>query len=398
MRTKLLVLLAWILLLPACATWQAPAEIDAAEFRERASVEENEGVTVRALVLTQTDGERLLGADVFSLGIEPVWLEVTNDGDQALTMLQSGADPDYFSPLEVSWSLHSSFAGRKNRAIDQHLQDVAFRRGPIYPGETRAGVIFTNPHHGVKLLNIDVMGENRFIPFTLFLPIPEADGSLRERREWAYGAGEMTDFSDEQAFREALDNWFASDAMAASNQLTQPLTLVWVGRPRDLGAALVRRGYRWGPLTQDLEQRLLGSPPDFVLRKTGQAGVPANWIRLWALPMSFQGRPVLVAQTGAPRGGRFASAVMGPEDEPAVDEVRDMVVQDMLYSGGMAKLAVFPRPVLPEELKQVTDGRVAVLFVAARPRGLADVRISDWERVDWAVEPAPYQTIPATQR
>ena len=378
------------LTLSACATWQAPDPVDPGEFRQRAAVAERQGVTVRALVLDRDYGQRLLGADVFALNIEPVWLEISNGSGQPLTLLQSGADPDYYSPLEVSWSLHSTFGGSNNEAIDRHLQAVAYPRGPMLPGETRSGVIFTNPHHNVKFLNVDMFGENRFIPFAFFLPIPAADGTLDEPQPWRYDADEMTDYGDEQTFSEALRSWFARELMEPSSRMTQPVTMVWVGRPRDIGAALVRRGYRWGPMEDDLEQRLQGRPPDHVLHKSGQAGVPANWIRLWALSMSFQQRPVLVAQTGAPLGGRFAPDDGKREFEPALDSVRDLVVQDMLYSGATAKLAVMQRPSVPERFRPLTDGRVAILFVAARPLGLSDIYMSNWETTDWKQESEPY--------
>jgi hypothetical protein len=379
--------LALALSLAACATWQAPERVDPEEFRQRATALEKDGVTVRALVLTRADGLRLLGEDIFALDIEPIWIEVVNDTKQPLTLLQSGTDPDYYSPLEVSWSLHGRLTGKINAAIDDHFQSVAFRRGPISPGETRQGVIFTNPHYQVKFLNIDILGARRFTPFSLFLPIPDEDGTVQEQRPWPYAPHEMTDFSEERAFSQALAAWFTAASADDDSLLDQPLSMVWVGRPLDLGAALVRRGYRGGELEQDQEQRLYGAPPDYVLRKSGQVGAPANWIRLWALPMTFQDRPVLVGQAGAPRGGRFAGD--NGDNEPAIDKVRDMVVQDMLYSGGMAKLSIMRRPVALGP-GYTTDGRIAVLFVAARPRGLADVLIGNWERVDWALEPAPY--------
>ena len=240
----------------------------------------------------------------------------------------------------MSWSLHSSFARSTNAAIDRHIAALAFARGPLLPGQARQGVMFTNPHYDTKLLNIDIYGDRKFIPFTFFLPIPDEDGKVQGRKPWPYADAQMRDFNSQQAFKGALQGWFADTAADFQQGLSEPLSLVWVGHPRDIGAALTRRGYRWGPRAYDREQRLLGRAPDFVVRKAGQGGVPANWIRLWALPVTFQKRPVLVAQVGAPKGGRFASGEGAVQVDPAVDDVRDMVVQDLLYSRGLAKLAV----------------------------------------------------------
>ena len=117
MNIRQLAIVMLSLALAGCAAWQQPASVDTADFRERASVEQSEGVSVRALVLNRSDSKRLFGADLFALKIEPIWLEVINGSDQPVWLLQSGADPDYFSPLEVSWSLHSSFASSNNAAI-----------------------------------------------------------------------------------------------------------------------------------------------------------------------------------------------------------------------------------------------------------------------------------------
>jgi hypothetical protein len=66
----------------------------------------------------------------------------------------------------------------------------------------------------------------------------------------------------------------------------------------------------------------------------------------------------------------------------------------MLFSGGLAKLAIMRREEVPEQFVDVTDGRIAILFLARRPRDLDDIQISDWDEVDWAVEPAPYLVLP----
>ncbi len=386
--SKLLVVLACYLMLVACSSWQQPPPIDESLMRSGSIKLAAEGVSVQARVLSSQECLQMVGADLPASGIQPVWVEIENGSGQELSLLQSGADPEYFSPLEVSWTLHSWGGGANNAAIDAHLQAVAFERGPIAPGETRSGLLFTNPHRNHKLLNIDLLGEHRFIPFTLIVPVPDAEGRMSETSRWRYQPGQMVDYQRESAFRDALRDWYADALPEAATALTEPLSLVWIGRPVDIGAVLVRRGYRLQARERDLEERLSGMPPDYVLRKSGR-GAPANWIRLWALPMSFQGRPVLVGQAGAPVGGRFAPALMASETDPALDGVRDLVVQDLLYSGGLVKLAIaHPQPI--PGVEDVSDGRVAVLFVAARPLRVDDVRIVDWKDVDWSQEPDPY--------
>ena len=66
-----------------------------------------------------------------------------------LWLLRPGTDPDYFSPLEVAWSMHTPLAGDTNARIDDHLDRLAFKN-PIAPGETRAGMLFINPERLTK--------------------------------------------------------------------------------------------------------------------------------------------------------------------------------------------------------------------------------------------------------
>jgi hypothetical protein len=57
-----------------------------------------------------------------------------------------------------------------------------------------------------------------------------------------------------------------------------------------------------------------------------------------------------------------------------VDEARNHLVQDMMYSGGLDKLE-FARGAAAGER---SDGLRAVLFFATRPLSLADVEILEW--------------------
>jgi hypothetical protein len=88
-------------------------------------------------------------------------------------------------------------------------------------------------------------------------------------------------------------------------------------------------------------------------------------------------------------GGRFsAEASQDLRQNADVDEVRNDLIQDFMYSGGLEKLALVSgvgavtadRPrTLPGGGHYFTDGRRVVLFFSTRPRTLADVEILQWE-------------------
>lgn len=374
--------------LVGCATWQAPEPADDTGFRSRAASQTVGDVRLSAAVMSAADSERLFGADVNATGIQPVWIEVENPGPSTLWLLRAGTDPDYFSPLEVAWSFHAPLASRRNAAIDDHFHALDFEN-PIPPDSTRAGIIFTNPHHRTRLLNVDLLGQRRLIPFTLFLPDPDNPPDEDAQETVArYAAVTGQDLQDSDALRKALQKAPCCAQGKAKAPAGDPVNVVLVGELDDIAAAFVRRGFRSDRLEFDDAQRLFGRRPDFVFRKAGQGGAPAHWIRGWVASFRHRGQLVFFAQTGRPVGGRFAIADGGePRLHPDVDEVRNLLIQDLLYSGGVAGLGfvggvsgaddMLRKDDLPER-SFVTDGYRAVLLLAARPRSISDVEILDW--------------------
>lgn len=376
------------LALTGCSTWRAPAAIDDTTLRERAVTTTVRDVQVSATVLSNEDNEKFFAANINDTGVQSVWVEVVNNSPHTLWLLQSGTDPDYFSPLEVAWSLHKPLSRGTNSKIDDHFDDLSFQ-GLVQPGETRAGILYTNPHHGTRILNIDLLGQRTIFPFTLFPPVPE-DIDIDKRDEIAklFADSRHNDYQDEAAFRLALEQLPCCASDTRDSITGDPINLVLIGEFADIGAALLRRGYRHIPQDQDQTQRVFSRPPDLVLRKKGQGGVPANWLRLWVAPFRYQGQPVLLAQSGRPVGGRYRP-VNGekPVLHPAVDETRSLVTQDLLYSGGLAKLGFVEgvNPVTaeqqfnhPGEFIYHSDGLRAVFFIITRPLSIEDVEILDW--------------------
>jgi hypothetical protein len=376
------------LLLAGCTTWRAPGTADPAPWRDRAVSETLQGVKVSAAVLSTEESRRLFGADVNASGIQPVWIEVENGADDMLWLLRAGTDPDYFSPLEVAWAFHAPLGGERNRMIDDHFDRQAFEN-PIPPGSTRAGVIFTNPHRRTRLLNVDLLGRKRMLPFTLFLPVPDDPPDFKALQiVQRYAKTSYADYQDEQAFRSALER-LPCCTTATGDIPGEPINVIVVGTFADTGAAMQRRGFRSDRRAIDDRQLLFGRPPDVVARKAGQANAPAHWLRAWVAPLSYRGRPVLLAQVGRPVGGRFVDNEKDAlQAHPDVDEARNLFLQDMLYSGGLARFGFVgaaervgdatPRPGAPAAGYPADGLRVVMMFVP-RPLALSDVELLDWE-------------------
>ena len=384
----LFVIAALQVVLNGCASWQVPSDVDDSSLRARALSASKQNVSLRATVLSARDSQDMFGVDVNATGVQPVWIEVENKTGQSLWLVRSGTDPNYFSPLEVAWSFHGAFSDETNARLDEHFNAHGFEN-PIAPGATQAGIVFANPHSRVMLLNVDLLTQGQFIPFTLFPPVP-GDVPDESAIDIVTRIAEMEadDHQDPDALRAALERLPCCATGADAEAMGEPINVVIVGTMADVAAAFVRRGYRRDEREYDNTQRLFGRSPDFVARKTGQGGGAANWVRVWVAPLRYRGQEVLVGQVGRPVGGRFAASEgIAPRLHPKVDEARDLLIQDLLYSEGLGSLAFATGvgQVSPEQprgstgaVHYYTDGLRAVLFFVTRPLDLSDVEILDW--------------------
>jgi LssY C-terminus len=378
-----------LIALSGCATWTTPTETGDTPLRTRAVTEAKPGVRVSAAVLGPEDCVRMLGRDVTADGVQPVWIEVTNETEHVLWLLRSGADPDYFSPLEVAWSAHGTLSPGTNSRIDEHFNQLAFPN-PIQVRGTSSGILFTNPQPLTKLLTVDLLGSRMMIPFTLFLPVPGdiagAKGVVHQ-----YPATEIANFEDLDALRQALAGLPCCAVRTDGHPDGEPLNVVLIGHLDDIVAAINRRGYRRDQSAADASQRLFGRKADLTARRRAQAGASTSWLRIWRAPLSYRGEMVFVAQAGRPIGGRFpAEASQNLRLHADVDEVRNDLIHDFMYSGGLEKLAFVSgvgavradRPrTLPGGGRYFTDGRRVALFLSTRPRTFADVEVLDWEPI-----------------
>jgi hypothetical protein len=331
----------------------------------------------------------MLGRDVTADGVQPVWIEVTNDTEAVLWLLRSGADPDYFSPLEVAWPAHGTLSPGTNARIDEHFNQLAFPN-PIPVRGMSSGILFTNPQPVTKLLTVDLLGSRMMIPFTLFLPVPgDIVGGAKEVVH-QYPATEIANYEDLDGLRRALAG-LPCCATTIDGGDGEPINVVLIGHLDDIAAAANRRGYRRDQSAADASQRLFGRKADLTVRKRAQAGASTSWVRVWRAPLSYRGEMVFAAQAGRPIGGRFpAEGSQGLRLHADVDEVRNDLIHDFMYSGGLEKLAFVsgvgavradqPRT-LPGGDRYFTDGRRVALFLSTRPRTFADVEILQWEPI-----------------
>jgi hypothetical protein len=95
---------------------------------------------------------------------------------------------------------------------------------------------------------------------------------------------------------------------------------------------------------------------------------------------------VYLVQAGRPVGGRLVAS--DSERLPIhhlVDEARNVLVQDLMYSGGLSRLGFTrgsgidsPEPAASVAEHYESDGLRAVLFFSTRPVTLSEIDVLDW--------------------
>ena len=239
-----------LLVFAGCATWTAPTNLDDAPLRERAVSATKQDVQVSAAVLGSEDSKRMFGADINKTNVQPLWIEVQNRTSQPLWLLQSGTDPDYFSPLEVAWSMHTLLGGATNASIDDHFNKLGFKN-PIPAGRNAHGDSVHQPGPRSQARQYRSVRKQDAGSLLAFLPVPDDVADPRFALTlFQYPDTEITDYHDLASLRAALERLpcCASDQHATTG--ADPLNVIVIGNLGDIGAALVRRSYR-----RDLRER-----------------------------------------------------------------------------------------------------------------------------------------------
>jgi len=398
MKNRLLIIVSMIciaLLVNACATFKKPATINEAPIQERALTKEANGIRASAAVVGDQEARQTFGIDLTRKKIQAVWIEIENNSDRPIVLLPTTIDPEYIPPLEVAFAYHKAFAADGNAALDEFLLNLNFPiRNLIRPGSHASGYIFTNWLKGMKVIDIDLLGDNFSQNFTFFAPNPDlAQGqAIIDRMETMFSAVELQKLESEAALREVLDQLPCCVSNENGESSAEPLNVVIIGAIDNWTTAFLRRGYRY----QELNPRYaFGRVQDVSGKKLSRGYIKGQEliIRLWQKPIRYQGKPVWVGQTSTRLGGRFsdtAPAEVTLPLNPHVDEARDALIQDLAYSQALIKMGFIKgaglaqstqTEVLSKDSQYTTDGLRVVLVFAERPASLEEIDFFNWERL-----------------
>ena len=376
-------------------------------FLERSQTDVINAVRVTVAVPGADESKAQFGVDLYRKGIQAVWIEIENSGDQPVWFLPASVDPDYLTPYDVAAQFGRS--GAKRNLQEQLLESTM---GLYVTSQSRrSGFVFTKVDEGTKPLVVDVLdSDQRLTSFTFFVAVPGLNVDHYDVDFENLHAAEELEHFDLDGLREALEQLPCCVSNKKGKRYGDPLNLVVIGQPRDVYEAFIRAGwdetetiyagslgktfksfalgtkYRYSPVSA---LYLFGRPQDVALQKSRETLHERNHLRLWMTPMRVDGIPVWTGQISRDIGVRFTKKTITTHKiDPDVDEARDYLFQDLWYAQGLARYGYVagvgaaerdePRGNLTGD-PYFTDGLRAVLWISPDLVDMEAVEFLHWE-------------------
>ena len=379
-------------------------------YMERSQSQENPRAGVTVAVPSTAESRRLFGVNLARRGIQPVFLRVANRSATSLRLQMVSVDPRYFTPLEAAASSHFSVlrrlsafgalawvflpllplvplklvtAWRANRRMDEFFRGRGFRIGPIAPGETAEGFVFTTLDLGTKVVHVrlTVLGGIRqtiedllarhapalstapaagavpdTVDFTFTVPVPGIDADYHGRDFSSLHPASAVEPCTADELVAKLEALPPATTNATASRGGDPVNLVIIGDFAALLGAFAARwdesesitlqtcwktarafllgsDYRYSPVSS---LHLFGRDQDIALQRARRSINERLHLRLWLTPLTFADRPVWVGQVSRDIGVRFTMRAWNLTThriDPDVDESRDYVIEDLALAG-----------------------------------------------------------------
>jgi hypothetical protein len=401
LNNRLIIAILLTFTLVACSTASYKHEsFSSFQVEQRAVTREQGEIQVRASVPGPVEAEKIFGIPIYKRGIQPVWLEITNNSANPARFVLISVDQEYFSPLEVAYMHKKHFSKQGWMDMEEYLYETAMPR-QIAAGETASGFVYTNASAGTKSFNVDVYytGDRKaeYEEFTFYIEVP---GFVPDHAEvdfeGLYEASTIREL-DSDGLRNAMAKMPCCTTNRDGHGQGQALNIVLVANGEEILQSLLRAG--WSETSYDKDDNYLNNanylferPPDAVFRKSrGRSKTTErNELSLWLAPLRTDGKAVWIAQIKHAIGRRYQieEIFFGSAQDPDVDDGRNFLLQNLWYSQTLEAVA-YSRTgiVVPMEDPVIdfndnpffTDGIRVVMWLSADPVALQDTRNMNWD-------------------
>ncbi len=398
--------LALAIFVGACA--HVPPRADERPFLDRIETRSDSVVTVSAAVLSDRETKRVMGSGLAAQGVQPLWLEIENAGDEELLLMLVSIDSDYFSAAEAAWK------GRRflERRRSDRMKAFADLQVPfVVPPERRvAGYVFTNRDPGVKAFAVELIGDQESHNFNFEQVIPGLRTDLDASGVLAGGGGPAESNLSSAGLRSYLETVPGVASGGKRRLPADPLNFVIVGDAPLVLATFARRGWdvtealtlgsAWRTVASTLFKSayrtspisplfLFGRRQDFALQKTRGNVDERNHLRLWRAPVDCEGEPVWIGQISRDIGVKLTRrTIVTHRIDPDVDDARIYLLQDLIGSSSVDAVGFVggvgestreaPRKNYTHDPYH-TDGYRLVVFLTPDPTATDEIDWLDWE-------------------
>lgn len=391
--------------------------IDQVNYLDHAQTKTENNITITTSVISLEESDKIFGVDLFAKGIQPVWLEITNNTEVDYVFLPISMDPDYFAPNEVAYLFQGLFGGGKvHPQLSERFNNYGFEIDNIKPGETKNGFVYTNFDPGIKFVNITLIAEDNVETFIFYHVIAEARETVNEIDfGLIYTDDQFVKYKTEDEIRKAIKDLPCCIMNEDGTDETYPVNFIFIGNGEDIFSALIRQGWDVTEPFSDMWLKLdkkkyfasplfrttpmeyfyyFNRPQDLSLQKARykEKGTvrQRNEMRAWLAPIEFNGKSVWVISTTRDVGTDVDKVkdFLTKKIDPDLNETSSFLIEDMVLSQNVNKIGFIGK--LPPSSKdnprknykdQVWwfDGLWAVLLFDDKPNSLSDITFYNWD-------------------
>ena len=277
------------------------SDVGASPFLQRAIVQQQEGLHISAAVPTAEEARALTGLDLYSQGIQPVWIKVENRSEAVARVITWSIDRDYFAPIEVAYMNRKGYSKSGYEVMERWFKESALpRRVPA--GETASGLVYTNLMPGTKGFNLNIINDQRLKEFTFFVPLPGfTPDFMTVDFASMYRPEEVGDYQQAD-LRRVLEQQLACCATNPQGEgQGAPFNVVLAGDGLTVRRAMLRGGWLETPADSERasrarQQSFRGRRPDAIYSQQRADGEELIVLHLWLSPWKLQGTTTWVGQ------------------------------------------------------------------------------------------------------
>lgn len=373
------------------------SSVDFAAFLQRSITQEDGPLRVTAAVPDAAETKALTGLDLYSQGIQPVWLKVENRGAVPARATLWSIDRDYYPPIEVAYMNRKQFKSADYDKMQAWFHENGLQR-LVPPGESRSGLVFTHLKPGTKGFNLDVFSNRLSHHFTFFVPMPGFTADYTQVDFATLYPADRIRQLDPAGLKTVLQDELACCASDPNGEETGgPLNIALVATPLAVRRSLLRGGWLETQVNSAETQRIRmhhfdGRPQDAIFYLDRKDGDERLGLVLWRAPWNVDGKPGWVGsvfytvfeksllsqvKTGQTiRNSPFLSRLVNESVSADMDGAQRYLLQNFWYNQSLAKLGIVtgvgvatgeqPR-VTFDGIAYFTDGNRNIMFLSETP-------------------------------